>query len=120
LKPATINKRISSLVYWSFLIDAGLAPVDITKKVKTKRSSQVNEAPRWLERREVAKILHAVESVKNEWKRKRDKAMIMFMLRAGLRISEVKDLDLMAVDERYWRVTVTAGKGGKWRMLTNK
>lgn len=118
LKPATINKRISSLkVYWSFLIDAGLAPVDITKKVKTKRSSQVNEAPRWLERKEVAKILHAVESVKNEWKRKRDKAMIMFMLRAGLRISEVKDLDLMAVDERYWRVTVTAGKGGKWRMV---
>jgi site-specific recombinase XerD len=44
LKPATINKRISSLkVYWSFLIDAGLAPVDITKKVKTKRSSQVND-----------------------------------------------------------------------------
>jgi integrase/recombinase XerD len=85
--------------------------------VKTKRSSQVNEAPRWLERREVAKILHAVESVKNEWKRKRDKAMIMFMLRAGLRISEVKDLDLMAVDENYWRVTVTAGKGGKWRMI---
>ncbi|MBH8599218.1 hypothetical protein I8U17_15575 [Thermoactinomyces sp. CICC 10521] len=72
LKPATINKRISSLkVYWSFLIDTGLAPVDITKKVKTKRSSQVNEAPRWLERREVAKILHSVESVKNEWKRKR-------------------------------------------------
>jgi site-specific recombinase XerD len=28
LKPATINKRISSLkVYWSFLIDVGLAPV---------------------------------------------------------------------------------------------
>ncbi|MGA9174058.1 MAG: hypothetical protein WBZ33_08815, partial [Thermoactinomyces sp.] len=23
----------------------------------------------------------------------------------------------MAVDERYWRVTVTAGKSGKWRMV---
>jgi integrase/recombinase XerC len=43
--------------------------------------------------------------------------MILFMLMAGLRISEVKDLDLLAIDENYWRITVTAGKGGKWRMI---
>ncbi|WP_230199127.1 tyrosine-type recombinase/integrase [Risungbinella massiliensis] len=118
IAPATINKRISSLkVFWSFLIDSNLANVDITKKVKTKRSSKVSEAPRWLERKEVARILHAIESGTNEWKKARDKAMVLFMLKAGLRISEVKDLDLMAIDENHWRVTITAGKGGKWRLV---
>jgi integrase/recombinase XerD len=118
LKPATINKRLTSLkVYWSFLVESGLANIDITKKIKIKRSSNLNKAPRWLERREVAKILHEVDQVKNEWKRKRDKAMIFFMLHAGLRISEVRNLDLLAIDERYWRVTVTFGKQGKWRSV---
>ncbi|WP_051272184.1 tyrosine-type recombinase/integrase [Shimazuella kribbensis] len=117
LTPATINKRVSSIkMYWSFLLDAQLATVDVTKKVKTKRSSKVNEAPRWLTRKEVARILHTVDNGKKEWERKRDKAIILFMLMAGLRISEVRDLDLLAIDEHYWRITITAGKGGKWRM----
>jgi integrase len=41
--------------------------------------------------------------------------MVMFMLKAGLQISEVKDLDVLSVDEHYGRVTISAGKGGKWR-----
>jgi integrase/recombinase XerC len=40
--------------------------------------------------------------------------MVMFMLRAGLWISEVKDLDLLFVDERYGWVTINADNGGKW------
>ncbi|MDN4593827.1 tyrosine-type recombinase/integrase [Polycladomyces subterraneus] len=118
LQPATINKRISALkVYWSFLVDQGLAKVDVARKVKVKRVSKLNEAPRWLDRKEVAKVQHAIESENNEWKRARNLAIFMFMLKAGLRISEVRDLDVAAVDERYWRVTITAGKGGKWRMV---
>jgi integrase/recombinase XerC len=74
LTPATINKRVSSIkVYWTFLLDAQLAAVDITKKVKSKHSSKVNEAPRWLTRKEVTQILHAVENGKKEWEKKRDK-----------------------------------------------
>ncbi|WP_124728132.1 tyrosine-type recombinase/integrase [Staphylospora marina] len=118
LQPATINKRISALkVYWSFLVDQELVKVDVARKVKVKRVSKLTEAPRWLDRKEVAKVQHAIESEENPWKRARNLAMFMFMLKAGLRISEVRDLDVAAVDERYWRVTITAGKGGKWRMV---
>jgi len=117
LRPSTVNKRLSSLkVYWSFLIDTGHVAVDITKKVKIQRISSLHKAPRWLERHEVAQILHAVDNEKNEWKRTRDRAIILYMLKAGLRISEVINLDIQSVDTRYWRVTVI-GKGGKWRMV---
>ncbi|MBN2910252.1 site-specific integrase [Polycladomyces sp. WAk] len=62
----------------------------------------------------MAKVQRAIESEKNEWKRARNFAIFMFMLKAGLRISEVRDLDVAAVDERYWRVTQGKVASGVW------
>ncbi|MGG0446815.1 tyrosine-type recombinase/integrase [Bacillus mycoides] len=112
----TINKRIASLkVYWSYLIEQKIAIYDPTKKIKIKRISRLEDTPRWLNEIEHAKLLNLIRREENEWKRKRNMAMVRLMLQAGLRIGEVANLDL----EDYRKIgsvgtiTIREGKGGK-------
>jgi len=47
--------------------------------------------------------------------KKRDHALFMLMLRCGLRVEEVANLSLDAIDYRYNRIMVRGGKGAKDR-----
>ncbi|PFK16375.1 tyrosine-type recombinase/integrase [Bacillus cereus] len=113
---STINKRIASLkVYWSYLIKQRIAIYDPTKKIKIKRISRLEDTPRWLNDMEQVKLLNLIRREENEWKRKRNMAMVRLMLQAGLRISEVVNLEI----EDYRKIgsvgtiTIREGKGGK-------
>lgn len=48
--------------------------------------------------------------------KKRDQALFMIMLRCGLRVDEVANLTLDAIDYRYNQLIVKNGKGGKGRI----
>ncbi|NIQ11504.1 MAG: tyrosine-type recombinase/integrase, partial [Gammaproteobacteria bacterium] len=50
-------------------------------------------------------------------KKHRDRAMFMLMLRCGLRVEEVANLTLGAVDLRRRRIIVRNGKGRKDRVV---
>ncbi len=50
-------------------------------------------------------------------KRRRDQAMFLLMLRCGLRVEEVANLDLDAIDFKRRRITVSNGKCGKGRVV---
>lgn len=50
-------------------------------------------------------------------KKRRDQAMFMLMLRCGLRVEEVADLSLNAIDYQRNRILVKSGKGGKDRIV---
>ncbi|MGH0945255.1 tyrosine-type recombinase/integrase [Bacillus mycoides] len=64
---------------------------------------------------EQVKLLNLIRREENEWKRKRNMAMVRLMLQAGLRISEVVNLEI----EDYRKIgsvgtiTIREGKGGK-------
>ncbi|MCQ6306393.1 tyrosine-type recombinase/integrase [Bacillus cereus] len=64
---------------------------------------------------EQVKLLNLIRREENEWKRKRNMAMVRLMLQAGLRISEVVNLEIE--DYRKIRsvgtITIREGKGGK-------
>ena len=47
----------------------------------------------------------------------RDKAIFMLMLRSGLRVAEVANLKVDAIDFRRGKILVQAGKGGKDRVV---
>lgn len=66
--------------------------------------------PRYLHDNEVELFLESVSS-------KRDLAIVMLMLRCGLRVQEVANLTLDVIDYRRSRILVTAGKGGKDRIV---
>lgn len=119
--PATVNKKIASLkTYWSFLIETERTNVDPTRKVKMKTLQTSTMAPKWLSRREAQRLLHAIENnEKNEWKRTRNIAITQVMLQAGLRISEVVNLNLddISLTPKNETLTVRHGKGDKFRIV---
>ena len=47
----------------------------------------------------------------------RDRAMFMLMLRCGLRVQEVADLTVDAIDYQRRQIFVSKGKGGKDRVV---
>lgn len=116
LAPATVNQRVAALkTYWSFLVEAGHSTLDPTKPIRMKRISALEQAPRWLTRKQQADLIHQVRKEKNPWKRARNLAICQLMLQAGLRISEVAALDVADIDWKRRIVTVWEGKGGKTR-----
>jgi integrase/recombinase XerD len=52
----------------------------------------------------------------NPWKRTHNLAMVQLMLQAGLRISEVVDLDAEDVNLERSTLVVRSGKGGMYRV----
>ena len=66
--------------------------------------------PKSLRQPQVEKLLAAIKGT-------RDMAMFKLMLRCGLRVEEVANLTLSAVDLKQRRVLVCQGKGGKDRVV---
>jgi len=66
--------------------------------------------PRHLKDDQVTRLLAVITDV-------RDKAMFMLMLRCGLRVQEVADLTVDAVDYERKQIFVSKGKGGKDRVV---
>ncbi len=66
--------------------------------------------PRHLSDQDVIRLLRVVDDL-------RDRAMILLMLRSGLRVSEVANLTVNAVDWRRRKLLVFEGKGRKDRMV---
>ncbi len=85
--------------------------IKLTNPVKRNRRLRVPKPlPRCLQQQEVERLMKAIDS-------QRDMAMVKLMLRCGLRVEEVANLTLGAVDLKRRRILVCQGKGGKDRVV---
>ena len=66
--------------------------------------------PRHLKDDQISRLLAVITDV-------RDKAMFMLMLRCGLRVQEIADLTVDAIDSTRRQIFVYRGKGGKDRVV---
>lgn len=124
--PQTINRRLASLAaYADWARQAGHLQVP-NPVVGVTKVNQAPLAPRWLDRKEVASLLRAVEKEveaaihrypRLQVNRLRDAAIVHLMLNTGLRVSEVAHLRLtdIQLSDRKGIVIVRQGKGGKRR-----
>ncbi len=110
LRPETINCHLKSIRrFYSYLRDE--EQIAISNPVKTGcklRSSQ--PLPKHLKDQEVQRLFDEIKSC-------RDRAMFMLMLRCGLRVEEVANLSLAAIDWRRSKLYVFNGKGQKDRVV---
>lgn len=125
VQPSTWNRRRASLrklVDWA--ISAGYLPYDPMNGVD--RADEVELAPRWLEKSDLTRLLRRCEinvfgARSESWSfiALRDQAMIYLMAFAGLRESEVANLNLSDIElrERSGKAVVRLGKGQKKRMV---
>src|SRR5918998_4332991 len=113
-RPATVNRRLAALRrFFRWAKAMGLAKELPTENVKGVTSSP--RAPRWLEKRDVDRLIRAVERHGTT----RDLAIVLIRRRTGVRVSELSNLTRSDVEtsERKGSLTVRSGKGGKFRVL---
>ena len=112
-KPATVNRRISSLkTFFAFALEQGLTSNDPTQRLKGIEQQAL--APKALTEDEVKRILRRAR--KNNL---RDWAILELLAATGLRVSEVATLtraDLTLSGKSGW-VNVRMGKGKKTRRV---
>jgi len=110
LQPKTINCHLDSIRgFYHYLIEEEqVAMVHPVKRGYALRLSR--PLPRHLKDEEVGRLLKVIHD-------RRDRALVMLMLRCGLRVEEVARLKLAALDLRRRQVFVLQGKGAKDRVV---
>src|SRR6266511_1417277 len=113
-QPATVNRRLAALRrFFQWAKAMGLAKELPTENIKGVASAP--RAPHWLEKRDVDRLIRAVERHGNT----RDLAIVLTLRHTGIRVSELCNLMLgdVEISERKGSLTVRSGKGSKFRVL---
>ena len=110
MQPASINCYLAIIrVFYSYLKYE--EQVNLTNPVKSgKRLRVPKPLPRPLREDQIDQFFDVIKS-------KRDWAMFRLMLRCGLRVEEVSDLTLGAIDLKHCKIMVLNGKGSKDRVV---
>lgn len=118
-KPATINRQLSAIrafANWGKVIGViSYSPAENIKSI-----AQQSQAPKWLDKKEQAALIREAEkrilTAKTEPAKRqaiRDHAILIVLLNAGLRVSELVGLELsdVSIMERKGEIRVRAVKG---------
>jgi site-specific recombinase XerD len=110
LTPKTINCHLGGIRgFYDYLLHE--EEVKITNPVTKGCTLRLpRPLPRYLKEEELFILFNAIKSI-------RDRAIFMLMLRCGLRVEEITDLTLGAIDLHRKRILVNRGKGGKDRVV---
>jgi len=110
LQPKTINCHLDSIRgFYNYLIDEEDLRID--NPVKRNYNLRLpRPLPRYLRDEEVPRLFAHI-------KNNRDRAIFMLMLRCGLRLEEVANLTLRAINLRRAQLFIYDGKGGKDRVV---
>ena len=110
MQPASINCYLAIIgVFYTYIKYE--EQVNLTNPVKAGRRLRVPKPlPRPLREDQIDPFFDVIKS-------KRDWAMFRLMLRCGLRVEEVADLTLGAIDLKQRRIMVLNGKGSKDRVV---
>ena len=110
LAPKTINCHLACIrAFYHYLFH--LEEMKIPNPVKKGSALRMSKPlPRHLRDEEVSVLLRRIA-------KPRDKAMVMVMLRCGLRVEELAHLQLSDLDLRQSRILVRHAKGGKQRVV---
>jgi site-specific recombinase XerD len=110
LAPVTINCHLASIrAFYNYLYDE--EQLSIINPVKKCCGVRVpHPLPRYLKEEEIKKLFAAIKGP-------RDCAMFKLMLRCGLRVEEVANLTLDALDLAAHKILIHNGKGKKDRMV---
>ncbi len=107
--PKTITCHLQTIrLFFDYLIEEEDIP--IANPVKRISIRLPKPLPRHLKDDQVRKLLAVITD-------RRDRAMFMLMLRCGLRVQEVADLTVDAVDHERKQIFVSEGKGSKDRVV---
>lgn len=106
-KTITCHLQTIRLFYEYLLQEEGIPTTNPVTRISIRLPKPL---PRHLKDDQVKRLLRGIRDV-------RDRAMFMLMLRCGLRVQEVADLTVDAIDHQRKQIFVSKGKGGKDRVV---
>jgi site-specific recombinase XerD len=110
LRPETINSHLNRIrQFYRYLADQERVPV-VNPVLRVPKLRVPKPLPKHLQERQAYEFLQLP-------KRPRDQAIFMLMIRCGLRVEEVANLELDVIEFRRRKIWVRAGKGGKDRIV---
>jgi integrase/recombinase XerC len=128
-KPKTINRRLAALAAYAHWLDQADFVKNARNPVQGVKAVRETElAPKWLDKKQRAALLRAVDKDVEDAVRRyprlrlmylRDAAIVKLILYTGLRVGEIIHLHLsdIILDERKGSVIVREGKGTKRREI---
>jgi integrase/recombinase XerD len=115
LAPASAARRLSALrQFYRFELAEGLRADDPTARLE--RPKRGRPLPKVLSRDEVSRLIAAASAHENAAGR-RDAALLELLYGAGLRVSELVELPVLAAPKPGARTLRILGKGGKERLV---
>ena len=107
--PKTITCHLQTIrLFFEYLIqEEGIPTANPVTRISIRLPKPL---PRHLKDDQVTRLLRVITDI-------RDRAMFMLMLRCGLRVQEVADLTVDAIDHQRKQIFVSKGKGGKDRVV---
>jgi len=107
--PKTITCHLQTIrLFFEYLIqEEGIPTANPVTRISIRLPKPL---PRHLKDDQVTRLLAMITEV-------RDRALFMLMLRCGLRVQEVADLTVEAIDHQRKQILVSKGKGGKDRIV---
>ncbi len=110
LAPKTVNCHLDGIrQFYHYLREE--EDLEIVNPVRRKHSQKMSRPlPRHLQDEQLQALFEALRGA-------RDRAMFMLMLRCGLRVEEVANLAIGAIDVKRRTILVKDGKGGKDRIV---
>ena len=110
LQPKTVNCYLDGIRgFYRYLRDE--EDISIPNPVKRGYALRLpSPLPRYLREEEVTRLFAVI-------KKPRDRAIFMLMLRCGLRLEEVANLTISALDLKRRKIIIANGKGGKGRVV---
>jgi site-specific recombinase XerD len=110
LQPKTINSHLDAIRgFYNYLIHEEGVPMENPVK-RNYNLRLAKPLPKYLREEEIIRLFAKIEN-------RRDRAIFMLMLRCGLRVEEVANLTLRAVDLPRAQLFIYEGKGGKDRVV---
>lgn len=120
---SSVNNSLKAIrTFFQFFCDSNELSDNPALKIKAqKTAADFEQEPRWLKRLERNRLVRAVEDEntvkKNRWKFTRNRAIVFCQLYAGLRVSEVCDLETDDISFDTGYIFIRDGKGGKARRI---
>lgn len=115
--PSTLNRRIQTLrTFFSVMVEEGLIDENPASGLKPKTIAKQNET-KWLERSQVKAIFAAIVEVEPKKTRVQYRAIMSVLVNTGIRVQELCDLKMSDLDFEQGMLTVSDGKGGKFRRV---
>ncbi len=121
LSIATVHKRMASLKsFWNFLMEKNLVGQNPLGEIQLQQTVSSSLPHSWLSKKEEKRLLAQIGKEKNDWKRIRNRCMVLLMLDAGCTVSELVRMNWEQILWKKHEILIRNELFARWVPVTGR